>query len=138
GGYYRVSDGIRDPGYRADEGGQLRAKLVRELDGGSVELYAKYLDDRSLFVVPIPLRGDPEDPDAVIPGVDPGEYSLHSADLAAAGLPISAAEVGLQDSDLEDGIHPQLLTGGVNLELELGDDMNLVERFRYTDGEVRF
>ncbi|MBN1239443.1 MAG: TonB-dependent receptor plug domain-containing protein, partial [Gammaproteobacteria bacterium] len=89
GGYYRVSDGIRDPGYRADEGGQLRAKLVRELDGGELELYAKYIDDRSMFVVPIPLRGDPDDPDAVIPGVDPGEYSLHSEDLAAAGLPVS-------------------------------------------------
>ncbi|HEX7080559.1 MAG TPA: TonB-dependent receptor [Gammaproteobacteria bacterium] len=138
GGYYHISDGIRDPGYRADEGGQLRAKLVRELDAGTLELYAKYIDDRSLFVVPIPLRGDPGDPDAVLPGLDPGDYSLHSEDLAAAGLPISAAEVGLQDSDLEDGIHPQLFTAGVELDLDLGDRLNLVERFRYTDGDVRF
>ncbi len=138
GGYYRVSDGIRDPGYRADEGGQLRAELVRELETGELEIYAKYLDDRSLFVVPIPLRGDPDDPQGVLPGIDPGEYSLHSKDLAAAGLPPSAAEVGLQGSDLEDGIHPQLFTGGIELDLELGDDLNLVERLRYTDGEVRF
>ncbi|HEX6998413.1 MAG TPA: TonB-dependent receptor [Gammaproteobacteria bacterium] len=138
GGYYRVSDGIRDPGYRADEGGQIRATLVRELDRGQLELYAKYLDDKSLFVVPIPLRGDPGDPDGVLPGLDPGDYSLHSEDLAAAGLPVSADEVGLRDSDLEDGIHPRLRTTGLTLDLDLNDTLNLVERFRYTDGDVRF
>src|SRR5690606_39686224 len=72
------------------------------------------------------------------PGLGPGEYSLHSKDLAAAGLPISAAEVGLQDSDLEDGIHPQLFTGGLELDWELRDGRNLSERFRYPAGDVRF
>ncbi len=138
GGFYRVSDGIRDPGYRADEGGQLGVRLARDLDGGRLALHGKYIDDRSLFNVPIPLTGDPGDPDAVLPGLDPGEYSLHSEDLAAAGLPISAAEVGLQDSKLEDGIHPQLFTGGLELDWELRDGLSLYERFRYTDGDVRF
>lgn len=138
GGFYRVSDGIRDPGYRADEGGQLRARLSRDLERGRLALHAKYIDDRSLFVVPIPLTGDPSDPDGILPGLDPGEYSLHSEDLAAAGLPISAAEVGLQDSDLKDGIHPELFTGGLELDWELRDGLNLYERFRYTDGDVRF
>src|SRR5690606_25622579 len=32
----------------------------------------------------------------------------------------------------------QLFTGGLSLELELRDDVNLVENFRYTDGDVRF
>ncbi|MGB7213757.1 MAG: TonB-dependent receptor [Gammaproteobacteria bacterium] len=138
GGFYRVSDGIRDPGYRADEGGQIRVRAARELDRGRLGVHAKYINDRSLFVVPIPLTGNPSDPDAILPGLDPGEYSIHSRDLAAAGLPISAAEVGLQDSDLEDGIHPELFTGGVELDWELRDGLNLFERFRYTDGDVRF
>ncbi len=138
GGFYRVSDGIRDPGYRADEGGQLRLRASRELDRGRLALHAKYIDDQSLFVVPIPLTGDPSDPDGILPGIDPGEYSVHSKDLAAAGLPISAAEVGLQDSNLEDGIHPEVFTGGVELDWELRDGLNLFERFRVTNGNVRF
>lgn len=138
GGYYRYSDGIREPGYTADKGGQLRLKAVRSLEAGQIEVYGKYIDDRSLFVVPIPVRGDPSDPQGVVPGVDPGEYSLHSEDLAAAGLPPSAAEVGLAGSNLEDGIHPQLFTGGIELDLELGDNLSLTERMRFTDGEVRF
>src|SRR5690606_7649374 len=138
GGFYRISDGIRDPGYRADEGGQLRVSLGRELERGRLALPGQHIDDRPPVVVPIPPTGDPRDPDSVVPGIDPGEYSLYSRDLAAAGLPVSAAEVGLQDSDLEDGIHPQLFTGGLELDWELNDGLNLYERFRYTDGDVRF
>ena len=137
GGYYRKSDGIRDPGYTADDGGQLRVKLTGTLSRGRIDLFAKYIDDRSLFVVPIPLRGDPSDPQA-LGGADPGNYSLHSEDLARAGLPASADEVGLRSSDLEDGIHPQLFTAGAGLTLEFSDAVTMTNLLRYTNGEVRF
>lgn len=137
GGYYRVSDGIRDPGYTADEGGQFRVNLVRTFLDGELEIFGKYLDDRSLFVVPIPLQGDPSDPDAVNGG-DAGEYSLHSEDLAAAGLPPSAAEVGVAGSDLEDGIHPELFTTGARLTWDFTDVLRFTNLFRFTDGGVRF
>lgn len=137
GGYYRTSDGIRDPGYTADEGGQFRVKLSRSFDNGSVELFAKYIDDRSLFVVPVPLTGSPSDPRG-INGADPGTYSLSSEDLARAGLPVTAAEVGLRGSNLEDGIHPQLATFGAKFNWEFNDTVSLTNLVRYTDGEVRF
>lgn len=137
GGYYRESDGIRDPGYTADEGGQFRVKLASQFDGGDVEIFAKYINDRSLFVVPIPLQGSPSDPDAVN-GQDAGSYSLHSRDLARAGLPVTAAEVGLQGSNLEDGIHPSLWTIGGRVRLDLNDTVFVTNLIRYTDGDVRF
>lgn len=137
GGYYRSSDGIRDPGYTADEGGQIRAKLLRRFDGGELEFFAKYINDRSLFAVPIPLQGSASDPDA-INGQDPGTYSLHSADLARAGLPDSAAELGLQGSNLEDGIHPDLATGGFRFQWDINETTSFTNLARYTDGSVRF
>ncbi|MBM0108786.1 TonB-dependent receptor [Steroidobacter sp. S1-65] len=137
GGYYRTSDGIRDPGYTADEGGQFRAKLGRKFDNGSIEFFGKYIDDRSMFVVPIPLTGNPSDPRGVN-GADPGTYSLHSRDLARAGLPVTADEVGLRGSNLEDGIHPQLATIGGKLNWEFNDVVSLTNLLRFTDGEVRF
>jgi iron complex outermembrane receptor protein len=137
GGYYRTSDGIRDPGYTADEGGQFRVKLGRSFDNGSIELFAKYIDDRSLFVVPVPLTGSPSDPRG-INGADAGTYSLSSEDLARAGLPVTAAEVGLRGSNLEDGIHPQLATFGAKFNWEFNDTVSLTNLVRYTDGEVRF
>jgi iron complex outermembrane recepter protein len=137
GGYYRVSDGIRDPGYTADEGGQFRIKVASQFETGEIEVFTKYIDDRSLFVVPIPLQGPASDPDAVN-GLDAGSYSLQSEDLAAAGLPPTAANVGLQGSDLEDGIHPTLWTVGGRVRLELNDTVTFTNLIRYTDGDVRF
>jgi iron complex outermembrane recepter protein len=137
GGYYRVSDGIRDPGYSADEGGQFRVNLASEFERGEVTIFAKYIDDRSLFVVPIPLEGNPSDPDAVN-GQDAGSYSLHSEDLARAGLPSTAAEVDLQGSNLEDGIHPSLWTLGGRVRLDFSDTVSFTNLIRYTDGSVRF
>lgn len=137
GGYYRRSDGIRHPGYTADDGGQLRLKLGRTFEQGAVEVFAKYIDDRSLFVVPIPLTGNPADPRG-LHGADPGTYSLQSEDLERAGLPSSAAEVGLQGSDLRDGIHPQLGTLGAKFNWDVSERLSLANLLRYTDGEVRF
>ncbi len=36
GGFYRESDGVRDPQYPSDIGGQLTATLKHDLDNGSV------------------------------------------------------------------------------------------------------
>lgn len=137
GGYYRRSDGVRDPGYTADAGGQMRVKVARRFERGSLELFAKYIDDRSLFVVPIPLTGNPSDPRG-LNGADPGTYALQSEDLARAGLPASAAEVGLKGSDLRDGIHPQLGSVGARLDWEFGEWISLTNLTRYTRGDVRF
>ena len=137
GGYYRVSDGIREPGYTADEGGQLRVNIVGDFDTTEVAFFGKYINDKTLFAVPIPLQGRPSDPDAVN-GQDAGSYSLHSEDLARAGLPPSAAEVGLQGSRLEDGIHPDLWTIGGRVRMRLSDTVSFTNLLRYTDGSVRF
>jgi iron complex outermembrane receptor protein len=137
GGYYRRSDGVRDPGYTADAGGQLRVNLVRTFETATLDVFAKYIDDRSLFVVPIPLTGGPSNPRG-LGGADPGTYSLQSEDLARAGLPPSAAEVGLRDSDLRDGIHPQLGTLGAKLDWYFGETASLTNLARYTNGDVRF
>jgi outer membrane receptor protein involved in Fe transport len=115
----------------------LRVKLTRALGAGDLEIFGKYIDDRSLFAVPLPMMGSPSDP-IIAGGGDPGEYSLHSKDLARAGLPASAAEVGLQGSDLEDGIHPQIGTLGARLTWEFSDTVSVANTIRFTDGEVRF
>jgi outer membrane receptor protein involved in Fe transport len=136
-GWVRRSDGLRDPGYPADRGGQGRIEVERAAAGSRFGLYASHLDDRSLFVVPIPLRGNPSHPVAV-DGTPAGEYSLHSADIRAAGLPPSAAEVGLADSDLADGIHPRLSTAGVRFERYGAAGWTLASHARYTHGDVSF
>lgn len=137
GGYFRSSEGIRRPGYPADHGGQFRIEVLRASDNAEFGIYAKYIDDRSLFVVPVPLRGNPSHP-AAVDGTAAGEYSLHSEDMRLAKLPPSAAEVGLQTDDLADGIHPRLMTAGLRLGFRWDSGISLSSHSRFTDGDVSF
>src|SRR2546429_4142111 len=47
GGLYRSSNGIRDPGFKADEGGQFTATLAHDMDHGTVMFYSRYLNDKN-------------------------------------------------------------------------------------------
>jgi iron complex outermembrane receptor protein len=66
GGYYRYDRGVRDPGFAANEGGQVRANVTRDLSWGHVRMYGKYLNERNVWYLGIPIRnyGDPQ----AIPG----------------------------------------------------------------------
>lgn len=56
GGFYRYDEGIRDPGFPASDGGQLRFNLTRNLDNGYVRIYGKYLNDSNIFYLPVPFK----------------------------------------------------------------------------------
>src|SRR5262249_35028461 len=45
GGFYRYDDGVRDPGFHGDKGGQFRVSVGREFERGKAEVDLKRLDD---------------------------------------------------------------------------------------------
>src|SRR6266436_9710651 len=69
GGFYRSSDGVRSPQFKADEGGQITATLTHDLDRGSLMFWARGLDDKNQFIVPVPV-------------IQSGSGSFEGADLA--------------------------------------------------------
>ena len=56
GGFYRKATGARDPGYDLNKGGQLRMNIERQYDTGSVQIYAKYLDDHNGWFEFLPAK----------------------------------------------------------------------------------
>jgi hypothetical protein len=56
GGYLTRGDGIRSPGFDADRGGQITANLRQDLGTGSLLVFGRYLNDRSQWLLPIPLQ----------------------------------------------------------------------------------
>ncbi len=133
GGYYRVNDGVRDPGFKANEGGQFRATLDFLLDDGGVTLSWKQLNDATIFYLPIPLL-DPGDPDS-IPGLDANEGTLTSNDYRRVFL---KDPEGGRIADMSDGINPEINTFTSLIDLEIGDGWFLKNNSRYVDGDMVF
>lgn len=95
GGFYRWSEGARSPdGYPSNDGGQVKANLLREYDaggGGSVMLYGKYLSDHNNYTEFFPTQ-DFDNP-RLAPGIrNTDEFSLPSVqfDYPTAGAAGSA------------------------------------------------
>ncbi|MBB3692321.1 TonB-dependent receptor domain-containing protein [Sphingomonas sp. BK580] len=138
GGFFRQGEGPRRTGYDAQTGGQVRFNVTRELDGGYVRLYGKYLNDRTPFydVVPFFYGGSEDHPTLTrIKGFD----ALHDA-LASRYLRdflLLGRRNDVISADLRDGQHLRERAVGVEAQFDLGGWL-VQERLRYSgvDGVV--
>jgi outer membrane receptor protein involved in Fe transport len=89
GGFWRESNGVRDPQYKADLGGQLTATLTRKWDQGSLMLYSRYVNDKNQFVTDTPLLN---------PSV--GKFSEYPAFSALTGTMGSKANMCIEPKTL--------------------------------------
>ena len=56
GGFFRQGEGPRNAGYTANLGGQFKANMTKEFEKGYVRLYFKYLNDKSIGYLPMPVK----------------------------------------------------------------------------------
>ncbi|MEN2790937.1 TonB-dependent receptor [Sphingomonas oligophenolica] len=73
GGFYRSEGGVRDPGFTANRGGQIRATVSREWERAKFSLDVKRMDDIVGFYTGIPMRTYPDGKIRAVPGFD-GHY----------------------------------------------------------------
>ncbi|MEO0881949.1 MAG: TonB-dependent receptor [Pseudomonadota bacterium] len=135
GGFYRIADGVRDPGFRADEGGRISGNITRELERGELTLSASYIDDRNLFLLPVPLDLDADGDLTDLTGFDANFDTLVSDDVRFTSLLFPG---GPEEFDLADGINNEAITFGSEFDYDLGSGFTLVNRNRYIDGETQF
>lgn len=137
GGFFRSNEGIRDPGFVANRGGQVRGNMSYLFDGGEFEVSAKYVDEENIFYLPIPLQRDPDDPEDIrgIEGFDPNFDTLTTDSARFVSLLRPGGTV--VNRDLQDGVNTEYVQFGTKLEWEL-DEWTVVNRNRYTDGDVLF
>jgi outer membrane receptor protein involved in Fe transport len=134
GGFYRYDHGIRDPGFAANRGGQIKANVTCLLRNGYVRLYAKVLDDRNIFYLPIPLQ-NPDAPKG-LPGFDPNYGTLTTADVRFIKAPTPSG--GFLEFDLRDGVHPAVRSLGAEMYLQLGDNWTLKKSARAMAADLQF
>ncbi|MBA3850147.1 MAG: hypothetical protein C0502_09155 [Opitutus sp.] len=133
GGFYRADDGQRSPGYKANKGGQLTFALKHQFrdDRGYFKVTGKAFDDRTAFLLPIPLAGSTASPAAIAGGPDLRTGATASPDTRFFTFPNSP--VGPIAHDLADGIQVRLGYLGSELQVKLNDRLTIENRNRYSD-----
>jgi iron complex outermembrane recepter protein len=138
GGSYRRDNGLRDQGFKpADNGGQLQLGATYMLDRGKLFADVKYLDDRSVVYTDIPLT-NPFTGASLSGLISPNTGTLTSSAFqnisfrTLNGTPSGA----ILSSNLQDGIHPQVLIATLGGEYEFGGGWIVTDRMRYSGGRV--
>ncbi len=134
GGFYRDSDGVRDPQFPADKGGQLTATLSHDSDNGSFTLYARHLDDKNQFITPIPLIQHGTDSFSAYPGFDPLTDTYNGKGIQHVRLP--GYPGGGTNADLANGRGAKFSFLGGNFDYDLGNGWNISDKFLIDGGDV--
>ena len=82
GGFYRQDDGVRDPGWTANKGGQFRASIGRDFESGGFDFDVKRVDDKSIFYLGIPLTNNSSGDPTSLPGFNAKFGTLAGPDTA--------------------------------------------------------
>lgn len=132
GGYYRRDDGIREPGFTANAGGQLRFTLSREFEDGRLDVSVRRLDDKTFFALPIPVTRDASGDVTDVPGFDANTGTTLGPDVLNF---VMKTPDGLREFDLSRGTDVDLTAITVNFEKRFAD-WTFSNNFRYRDSDV--
>ena len=86
GGYWRHDEGVRDPGFAANEGGQVRVNITREFATGHARVYGKYLNERNVWYLGIPVENY-RDPEAMAGGPAIGRGTMFAPERLTLTVP---------------------------------------------------
>lgn len=139
-GFYRQSDGLRDPGFgNGNQGGQIKLGGTYKFDYGKLFADFKYLNDRGVFYSAIPLT-DPRNGASLGDLIDPGTGTLNSASFRNVRIRTLDGDGGggVETRDLADGVHPITRTLTVGGDTEFANGWRLSDKARYVSGDVRF
>jgi len=133
GGFYRIDDGLRDTGFRASDGGQIRASVNYDDSSNWLLFDVKYLDDRVPFFLPVPLTFDSDGGIAEVPGFDAQDGTLagpenRRVDILNVGGPFSF--------DLTEGSHTEMTQLTMQSRFEMADGFGWENRTRYRDSDI--
>ncbi|HEX5460646.1 MAG TPA: TonB-dependent receptor [Steroidobacteraceae bacterium] len=134
GGFYRQSDGVRDPQYLSDVGGQLTATLKHTLDHGSIMFWVRTLHDHNQWVADFPYtvsNGSVH----TYPGFDQLDSTYNSKQLENFQVPDPACNC-FQPDDISRGRGAQLNYLGSELKEAFDGGWSISNNFIFDGGLV--
>ncbi|HEY9132827.1 MAG TPA: TonB-dependent receptor [Dyella sp.] len=131
GGFYRLDDGIRDPGFDADKGGQFRVNLSKDFEHGRFSVDYKHLDDKVALYLGIPMRTTADGSIRAVPGFD-GNFGTLAGPETEHVL-MKEGDGSLYNFDNSDGTQVKRDQLTLKFDYDLGADWKLAESVRYDD-----
>ncbi|MBC3846120.1 TonB-dependent receptor [Winogradskyella echinorum] len=135
GGFMRNGEGPREIGYQGNKGGQFKANITKRFESGYVRVYTKFLNDKSVMYLPMPmlLEGDNDDPTySNLPGFDITSDAVQSAYLqqSAGTSPFTGEN---HTNDVRNGNNPISKSIGAEFSFTLPNDWTLTGKARYSN-----
>lgn len=137
GGFWRIGEGTRHTDVTAEQGGQIRASLTKDLDGqGSyLRLSFKHLSDSTPTYLPVPVRLEGNRIET-LPGVDPrNAYFINHQFPTDLVLGRDGHTVLTHPAD---GLTVNVTSLGVESQFKPGDGWTVTERLRHSQIDGRF
>ena len=130
GGFYRQSDGARNPGYSLNKGGQVRGNLLWENGPVRIRLDAKYLNDHNGWFEFTPARNY-NDPQIIAP------FTTYDSVLPPANPhTFTNADGSTGRWDGSDLVHSRSLSLGLTADIELSSRLRISNKMRYSDNKT--
>ena len=130
GGFYRNSEGARYPGYASNNGGQVKANIVKNYVSGSLKIYAKVLDDHNAQAEFIPTQGWND------PKILSGLSTTDSYNLPAFSMQIPINNTRTATFNSKDKNYNRDKTIGLNWTQDLGSGWSLKNDGKYSAKNV--
>ncbi|WP_199098768.1 TonB-dependent receptor plug domain-containing protein [Dyella sp. ASV21] len=141
GGFWRKSDGVRDPQFAADKGGQLTATLSHDLEHGSLMFYARELKDKNQFVTDTPILNPAPGRFSEYPGFSPltgtfGSNANRYQFLELAPCYTAGCSPSGQNIDMANGQGGDVHMLGANLDLAFDNGWSLSDKLLLVAGDM--
>lgn len=133
GGFYREGEGVREAGFDGNRGGQIKANITKEFEGGFLRLEAKLLDDRVIGYAPAPMlvTGSNDDPRySDVPNYSITEDTLTTGNLAS--FPYLNGDGELSRANPDTGNHAMVKSIGLQTRFNLAG-WTISENMRFAD-----
>ncbi|HET9109027.1 MAG TPA: TonB-dependent receptor [Steroidobacteraceae bacterium] len=134
GGFYRESNGVRNPQYPADIGGQLTATLKHDLSHGSILFWARTMHDHNQWVADFPYTVSNGNV-GIYPGFNQLNSTYNSKQLQNFQVPDPACNC-FENDDISAGRGADLNYFGSDLKEAFANGWSISNNFIFDGGLV--
>ena len=132
GGFYRTGEGVRETGFTAEDGGQIKLSVTRFFKNGKARIYYKNLDDQTATILPMPVLVSNKG----IPGLDPRTAS--NIPVGLVNNTTTDGSGGFRESSIQNGNKVSSSVLGGEFQFDFDNSLTLVEKFRVAKNSGKF